>query len=299
MDSATVHRSGFAGLVGRPNVGKSTLVNRLAGSRVAITSDRPQTTRNRIRAVLHLDGAQLVLVDTPGFHKPRSPLGEKLNLMVRSTMSEVDIILFVLDVGGGIGRGDEFIAGELKKTGTPVVGVLNKIDLVKREQLPTSLIQASKLCHMAAIVPVSATTGSGLPELTGLLVGMLPEGPAYFPDDMVSDQPERMLVAELIREKALELTREEVPHSVAVLVEEIRPGSKPDLLEVEVVLYVEKESQKGIIVGRGGRMIKEIGSRARREIEALLGSRIYLDLRVKVEKDWTRNPAFIRRLELY
>lgn len=290
-------RSGFAGIIGRPNVGKSTLLNSFAGRKLAITSDRPQTTRNRVRGVVTTDSAQLVFVDTPGFHKPREALGERLNAMVRSTMEDVDVIVFVLDGSQTIGKGDVFIAGELEKVDTPVVGVVNKMDLLDAEKVDSQMEVAGHLCDFAGLMPVSSVDGTNVSELKDLLLRFLPEGPMYFPADTTSDQPEKVLVAELIREKALQLTRDEVPHSVAVIVEEIRPREDAEIIDVEAVVYVERDSQKGIIIGKGGRMIKEIGSRARKEIEPLLGNQVFLDLRVKVEKNWSKNPEFIRKLD--
>jgi len=292
------YHSGFVGLIGRPNVGKSTLLNRLAGRKLAITSDKPQTTRNRIRAVITRDDEQMVFVDTPGFHKPREALGEKLNAMVLSTLRDVDVVIFVLDGAQTIGSGDLFIAGELAKVDTPAIGVINKMDLLDPAKVMSQLEVARHLHAFAEVVPISSKVGTGTDILTGLLGRFLPPGPQYFPGDMVSDQPERILVAELIREKALELTRDEVPHSVAVLIEEIKPREgRDDMVDIEAVIYIERESQKGIIVGKGGRMIKEIGSRARLEIEPLVGSKVFLDLRVKVEKEWSKNPEFIKRLD--
>lgn len=284
-------------MIGRPNVGKSTLLNKLAKRKVAITSDKPQTTRNRIRAVITTPDAQLVFVDTPGFHKPRDALGERLNSLVLGTMRDVDVVVFVLDGSQTIGRGDIHIAGELGRVETPVVGVLNKADLLDKPKVDSQVEVARHLYDFAAVIPVSSKLGAGVDELEMELARFLPAGPMYFPEETVSDQPERVLVSELIREKALELTRDEVPHSVAVLVEEIRPREGGELVDIEAVLYVERESQKGIIIGKGGRMIKEIGSRARQELEPILGNRVFLDLRVKVEKDWSKNPEFVRRLD--
>jgi GTP-binding protein Era len=290
-------QSGFIGMIGRPNVGKSTLLNGIAGTKVAITSDKPQTTRNRIRAVVSMPEAQLVFVDTPGFHKPRAALGERLNSMVRSTMSDVDVVLFILDGAQTIGRGDVFIAGELEKIDTPVVGVVNKIDLLDDGKVLSQLDVACHLYPFAEVIPVSAKAGANVPELVALLMPFLPPGPRYFPEDLISDQPERVLVSELIREKALELTRDEVPHSIAVMVEEIRRRDDDDLVDIEAVIFVERESQKGIVIGKGGRVIREIGTRARVDIEPLLGNKVFLELRVKVEKDWSKNPEFIKRLQ--
>jgi len=298
LDAEQEFRSGFVGIIGRPNVGKSTLLNRLAGQKLAITSDKPQTTRNRIRAVITLETSQMVFVDTPGFHKPREALGEKLNAMVLSTLRDVDVIIFVLDGTQTIGKGDLFIAGELEKVDTPVVGVINKIDLLEPAKVMSQIDVGRHLYPFSEVVPVSSKVGTGVDILVGLLEQFLLPGPQYFPGDMVSDQPEAVLVSELIREKALELTRDEVPHSVAVIIEDIKPReNRDDLVDVEAVIYVERESQKGIVVGKGGRMIKEIGTRARQEIEPLLGNKVFLDLRVKVQKDWSKNPEFIKRLD--
>lgn len=298
MSEDQEYRSGFIGLIGRPNVGKSTLLNRLAGRKLAITSDKPQTTRNRIRAIITTDEEQMVFVDTPGFHKPRDALGEKLNAMVLSTLRDVDVIVFVLDGAQTIGSGDLFIAGELAKVDTPVLGVVNKIDLLEPARVMSQLDVTSHLHQFSEVVPVSSKAGTGIDILVSLLSGFLPQGPQYFPEDAATDQPERILVAELIREKALQMTRDEVPHSVAVMIEDISPReNRDDLVDVQAVIYVERESQKGIIVGKGGRMIKEIGSRARQEIEPLLGNKVFLDMRVKVEKDWSKNPEFIKRLD--
>jgi len=298
LDAEQEFRSGFVGIIGRPNVGKSTLLNRLAGQKLAITSDKPQTTRNRIRAVITLETSQMIFVDTPGFHKPREALGEKLNAMVLSTLRDVDVIIFVLDGTQTIGKGDLFIAGELEKVDTPVVGVINKIDLLEPAKVMSQIDVGRHLYPFSEVVPVSSKVGTGVDILVGLLEQFLLPGPQYFPGDMVSDQPEAVLVSELIREKALELTRDEVPHSVAVIIEDIKPReNRDDLVDVEAVIYVERESQKGIVVGKGGRMIKEIGTRARQEIEPLLGNKVFLDLRVKVQKDWSKNPEFIKRLD--
>lgn len=297
MEVEEGHLSGFIGIIGRPNVGKSTLLNSLVGSKVAITSERPQTTRNRIRAVVTTPEAQLIFIDTPGFHKPREVLGEKMNAMVRSTMKDVDVIVFVLDGSTTIGRGDVFIAGELGSVETPVVGVVNKTDLLDEGKVDSQVEVARHLFPFVAVVPVSSKCGANVKRLMEILAGYLPEGPRYFPPETVSDQPEKVLIGELIREKALELTRDEVPHSVAVIVDEVRPREDGRIVDIEAVIYVERESQKGIVIGKGGRLIKEIGTRARQEIEPIVGSKVFLMLRVKVEKNWSKNPEFIRRLE--
>ena len=296
MSTGSGYRSGFVGIVGRPNVGKSTFVNYLARQKIAITSEKPQTTRNSIRCIITREDAQLIIVDTPGFHKPKDALGEKLNLAVRSTLRDVDLILFMLNASQTIGKGDVFIAGELEKIKTPTAGVLNKVDLLNPERSEAQLEVVKHLYDFDLVLPLSSVTGEGMETLLDALVTFLPQGPQYYPPDVVTDQPENVIVAELIREKALELTREEVPYAVGVMVEEISPRQGSDLVDVPAVIYVEKESQKGIIIGKGGRVIKEIGTRARKEIEPLLGSKVFLDLRVKVKKNWTKDPAFIKRL---
>lgn len=290
------YRSGFVGIIGRPNVGKSTLLNSLVQQKVAIISEKPHTTRNRIRAVVTKPHSQLVFVDTPGFHKARDALGERLNSMVRSTMRDVDVIVFMLDGTQTVGSGDVFIASELSKVKNPVVGVVNKIDLLSEEKVSSQVKVAGHLFPFAEVIPMSSKLGLNVAELADTLERFMLPGPMYFPKDEVSDQPERVLIAELIREKALALTRDEVPHSIAVIVEHVAPREGGELVDVEAVIYVERDSQKGIIVGKGGRMIKEIGTRARRDIEPLLGNKMFLDLRVKVEKDWSKNPEFIKRL---
>lgn len=293
-DAPPGFRSGFVAVVGRPNVGKSTLVNRLCGRKIAITASRPQTTRNAIRGVLTTEEAQVVFVDTPGLHKPRTTLGEKLNEVVRGTLRQVDAVLFVVDASGGVGRGDAFIAAELPRGRTPVVAVLNKVDLTDEASLGVATDAVGRLGDFE-VVPTAALVGAGLAELLVALVEHLPEGPLYYPPDMVTDQPEEQLVAELVREKVLELTREEVPHSVAVVIEEMAPREGSDLVDIDAVIYVERPSQKGIVIGQQGRMLKEVGTRAREEIEALLGSRVFLRLRVKVERDWQKRAALVTR----
>jgi len=291
-------RSGFVGIIGRPNVGKSTLLNAFARQKVAIISDKPQTTRNRIRCVVDLEDAQIVFVDTPGLHKPRNALGERLNHRVRETLGDVDVVVFVLDGARGVGKGDSFIAGELAGLPTPVITALNKIDRLTPEELEGQLRKAESLGDFAAVIPVSARTGENTHAILDKVRELLPPGPRYYPEGVVTDQPASFVVAELIREKALQLTREEVPHSVTVVVEEMEKEEGKDILEIRADIYVERDSQKGIIIGRGGQMLREIGSRARQEIELLLGERVFLDLHVKVEKDWTKRPGVITRLGL-
>jgi GTP-binding protein Era len=297
------HRSGFACFVGRPNAGKSTLTNALVGGKVAITSSRPQTTRHAIRGILNRPDAQLVIVDTPGLHKPRTLLGSRLNDIVRQTWAEVDVIGFCVPSDAPVGRGDEFIAGELRSvaTRTPVIGIVTKTDLAAPPVIAERLTQLTELTDRfgieAEIVPCSAVDGFQLDTLTALLVARLPEGPKLYPDGELTDEPETTLVAELIREAALEGVRDELPHSIAVLVEEMLPHEgRDDLLDVHAVIYVERPSQKGIIIGKGGARLKEVGTAARRQIEALLGTKIYLDLHVTVAKDWQRDPRQLRKL---
>jgi GTP-binding protein Era len=296
-----VFRSGFACLVGRPNVGKSTLTNALVGAKVAITSNRPQTTRRVIRGVVHREDAQLVIVDTPGLHRPRTLLGERLDSLVRSTLTEVDVIGFCVPAADRVGPGDKYLARELAALKhTPVVAIVTKTDEVPQEQVAEQLLAVSELGEWADVVPVSAVAGFQLDVLADVLVSYLPEGPALYPDGELTDEPESIMVAELIREAALEGVRDELPHSIAVLVEEMGPRpDQPDLIDVHAELYVERPSQKAIVIGTKGARLKEVGTQARKQIEALLGSRIYLDLHVRIAKDWQRNPKYLRRLGFY
>jgi GTP-binding protein Era len=298
---APVFRSGFACLVGRPNVGKSTLTNALVGAKVAITSNRPQTTRRVIRGVVHRPDAQLVIVDTPGLHRPRTLLGERLDSLVRSTLTEVDVIGFCVPAPDPVGPGDRYLAKELAAVkNTPVVAIVTKTDEVPQERVAEQLLAVSQLGEWADVVPVSAVKGFQLDVLADVLVGHLPEGPPLYPDGELTDEPEQIMVAELIREAALEGVRDELPHSIAVLVEEMGPREgQPDLIDVHAELYVERPSQKAIVIGTQGARLKDVGTRARRQIEALLGSRVYLDLHVRIAKDWQRNPKYLRRLGFY
>jgi GTPase len=327
-------KSGLVALVGRPNVGKSTLLNALLGQKVAIMSAKPQTTRSVIRGVLRREEGEAVLVDTPGLHKPRTLLGQRLNDLVRGTLAEVDCICFLVDASAGIGRGDRFLAAELAGIDTPKLAVVNKMDSTPHERLVASLQEISELGDWAEIVPVSALTGQQLDVLTRLLFGHLPEGEPLFPEGQLTDEPERHFVAEVIREKAIAAVREELPHSIAVVVEEMGPpdevppgprevqqeraperaaprrrkpedrrggdagegGERPDLLVVRANLFVERSSQKPIVLGRGGSVLRDIGTSARRELEQLLGTRVYLDLHVKIAKEWQRDPKQLARL---
>ena len=300
----TEHRSGFACFVGRPNAGKSTLTNALVGSKVAITSSKPQTTRHAIRGIVHREDAQLVLIDTPGLHRPRTLLGERLNDIVHTTWSEVDVVGLCVPANEKIGPGDKFIAAELQKIalrkngrGTPVIGIVTKTDLVQPQQVAEQLLALQGVMDFAELIPVSAVDGFQVGALADLLVQKLPEGPQLYPGGELTDEPEQTLVAELIRESALEGVRDELPHSIAVTVEEMLPREgRDDLIDVHAFLYVERPSQKGIILGHKGERLREVGATARKNIEALLGSKVYLDLHVKVAKEWQRDPRQLRRL---
>ena len=290
-------KSGLVALVGRPNVGKSTLLNALLGQKLAIVSDKPQTTRSAVRGVLHRPEGQIVLVDTPGLHKPRTLLGQRLNDLVRGTLSEVDLVLQLVDAAAGVGAGDRFLAAELAKVPTPKLGVVNKMDAASRAKMTAALQATADLADFAEVVPVSARDGTQLDLLVELILGHLPEGRPLYPEGHTSDEPEQHLVAELIREKALAVVRDELPHSVAVLVEEMGPDpEREDLLVIRAFLFVERASQKPIVVGKGGSVLRDIGTRARAELEALFGTQVYLDLRVKVAKEWQRDPRQLSRL---
>jgi GTP-binding protein Era len=293
--------SGFACFVGRPNVGKSTLMNALVGSKIAITSSRPQTTRRAIRGIVHRSDAQLVIVDTPGLHRPRTLLGERLDSLVRSTLTEVDVIGFCVPAPDRIGPGVKYLAAELGRIpGTPVVAIVTKTDLAPREQVAAQLTAVAELGDWADIVPVSARAGYQLDVLTSVLVSHLPPGRPLYPEGELTDEPEQVLVAELIREAALEGVRDELPHSIAVVVEEMGPRpERDDLTDVHALMYVERPSQKSIVIGAKGARLREVGTEARHQIEALLGTKVYLDLRVKVAKDWQRDPKQLRRLGFY
>jgi GTP-binding protein Era len=294
-------RSGFACFVGRPNVGKSTLMNALVGTKIAITSSRPQTTRRAIRGIVHRPDAQLIIVDTPGLHRPRTLLGERLDSLVRATLTEVDVIGFCVPADERIGPGDRYLAGELAGAGkTPVVAIVTKTDHVSRDQVPAQLQAVAGLGEWADVVPVSAVGRFQLDVLADVLVSHLPPGRPLYPDGDLTDEPEQQLVAELIREAILEGVRDELPHSIAVVVEEMAPREgRSDLIDVHAMMYVERPSQKAIVIGAKGARLKDVGSRARQQIEALLGTRVYLDLRIKVAKDWQRDPKQLRRLGFY
>jgi len=287
--------SGFVALVGRPNAGKSTLVNALVGTKVAITSDTPQTTRHRLRAVLDRDDAQVVLVDTPGLHKPHDALGEEVNRSSMLAASDVDVIALCIDASASVGSGDRWVAERVARGRRPVVLVLTKSDVVDEATIARQLERARELVTPVAEVVLSAKTGTNLDAFVDTVVAMLPDGPRFFPRDMTTDQPLEVMLAELVREKVLRKTHDEVPHAVGVLLDELEYDEARDFHHISATIYVERESQKGIIIGKGGEMIRAIGTEARADMERLLGTKAHLDLRVKVRKDWRRDGAQIKR----
>ncbi len=289
------YRSGFVAVVGRPNVGKSTLVNALVRAKVAITSDKPQTTRSAIRGVVNREGVQVVLVDTPGYHKPRTLLGHRLNDIVRATWSDVDLALFVVDGAAGVGRGDERVAADLQAASCPAFCVVNKVDAMSRDRVAVALTAAAAIRDFDEFVPVSAKTGEGVELLEDLVTARMPEGPMYYPPGTRTDQPPPVFVAELVREKLLARAREELPHSIAVVTEDYEERDD-GLLEIRATVFVERESQKGIVIGKGGETVKAVGTETRLEIEALFGRKVFLELRAKVEKDWQRRAHALERL---
>jgi GTP-binding protein Era len=291
----TGFRSGIVAVVGRPNVGKSTLVNALVGQKVAIVSDKPQTTRSDIRAIWTTDDVQVVFTDTPGYHKPKTLLGARLNDLVGDAVEGVDVVVHVVDAAAGIGRGDAYVYEQkVASVGAPAICVVNKIDrLPSRAQIP-QLVAAAEMGDYVEIVPVSAATGTNVELVRGLIVERLPEGPPLYPQETVTDLPLEERLAEIVREKALAATRQEVPHSIAVMIEELEEGD--GLTSIHATLVVERDSQKGIVIGKGGHVLKTIGTQAREEMERLLGTKVYLDLRVKVLKEWQGDPKALGRL---
>lgn len=288
-------KSGFVAVIGRPNVGKSTLINSLIGQKIAIMSDKPQTTRNRIMCVLTTDSEQIIFLDTPGIHKPRHKLGEYMVKAAEGTLQEVDAILFVVDATEDLGGGERYILERLRATKKPVILIVNKLDLIEKQAALPIIEKYCKEYKFAGVVPISAKEKMNLDGLLAELNSHLPEGPQYYPEDTVTDQPERMIAAEMIREKVLHLTRDEVPHAIAVEVEEMKP--RPDnKVYIRATIFVERESQKGIVIGKKGALLKEIGALARRDIETMLGSKAYLDLWVKVKKDWRDRMNVLREL---
>lgn len=286
-------KSGFVALVGRPNTGKSTLVNKLVDRKIAITSSKPQTTRHRIQAVVNRPNSQIIFIDTPGFHKPVDLLGKRMLKMVRTVLSDVDAVIFMLESSTEIGRGDQFLAKELNGIRERVIVAVNKVDLSGRGEVAGHLARAAELGDFKLFIPISAIRGDNVDLLLELVESILPEGPRYYPGDQITDQPEARIVAEYIREKVMDLTREEIPYSVAVEIDLMEKRKGRDLIDVNGIIYVERESQKGIIIGTGGTMLKEIGERARSDAERLLGSKLNLKLWVKVKKDWRKRMSAI------
>ncbi|HCW9495868.1 TPA: GTPase Era [Staphylococcus aureus] len=291
----TEHKSGFVSIIGRPNVGKSTFVNRVIGHKIAIMSDKAQTTRNKIQGVMTRDDAQIIFIDTPGIHKPKHKLGDYMMKVAKNTLSEIDAIMFMVNANEEIGRGDEYIIEMLKNVKTQVFLVLNKIDLVHPDELMPKIEEYQSYMDFTEIVPISALEGLNVDHFIDVLKTYLPEGPKYYPDDQISDHPEQFVVGEIIREKILHLTSEEIPHAIGVNVDRMVKESE-DRVHIEATIYVERDSQKGIVIGKGGKKLKEVGKRARRDIEMLLGSKVYLELWVKVQRDWRNKVNFIRQI---
>ncbi|MBL7573308.1 GTPase Era [Staphylococcus saccharolyticus] len=291
----TEHKSGFVSIIGRPNVGKSTFVNRVIGHKIAIMSDKAQTTRNKIQGVMTREDAQIIFIDTPGIHKPKHKLGDYMMRVARNTLSEIDAIMFMVNVNEEIGRGDEYIMEMLKNLKTHIFLVLNKIDLVHTDALMPKIEQYKSYMDFTEIIPISALEGLNVDHFIDVLKSYLPEGPKYYPDDQISDHPEQFVVSEIIREKILHLTSEEIPHAIGVNVDRMIKEDE-DLVRIEATIYVERDSQKGIVIGKGGKKLKEVGKRARRDIEMLLGSKVYLELWVKVQRDWRNKVNFIRQI---
>lgn len=291
----TEHKSGFVSIIGRPNVGKSTFVNRVIGHKIAIMSDKAQTTRNKIQGVMTRDDAQIIFIDTPGIHKPKHKLGDYMMRVAKNTLSEIDAIMFMVNVNEDIGRGDEYIMEMLKNVKTPIFLVLNKIDLVHPDTLMPKIEQYQSYMDFTDIIPISALEGLNVDLFIDVLKSFLPEGPKYYPDNQISDHPEQFVVSEIIREKILHLTSEEIPHAIGVNVDRMIKEDE-DRVRIEATIYVERDSQKGIVIGKGGKKLKEVGKRARRDIEMLLGSKVYLELWVKVQRDWRNKVNFIRQI---
>lgn len=289
----TEHKSGFVAIVGRPNVGKSTLLNRIVEQKIAIMSDKAQTTRNKIQGVYTTPDTQIVFIDTPGIHKPKHRLGDFMVETAYSALREVDVILFMISADQKRGKGDDFIIERLKKSDVPVFLIVNKIDKVHPDALLATIQDYTSQMEFAEVVPISATEGNNFETLMDVLVEQMPEGPQYFPDDQITDHPEYFIVSELIREKVLLLTRDEVPHSVAVVVDSMKRNEN-DKIHVQATIIVERDSQKGIIIGKGGKMLKIIGTKARQDIERLLGDKVYLELWVKVQKDWRDKQTYLK-----
>lgn len=288
------YKSGFVSIIGRPNVGKSTFLNRVIGQKIAIMSDKPQTTRNKIQGVYTTNDSQIVFIDTPGIHKPKHKLGDFMMKVAQNTLKEVDVVLFMINAEEGYGRGDEFIIEKLQHTKTPVFLIINKIDQIHPDQLLPLIDQYRAFYPFKEIIPISALQGNNIDTLLGQIQSYLPAGPQYYPADQVTDHPERFIISELIREKVLHLTREEIPHSVAVVIDAIERRDNNQAIYVNATVIVERDSQKGIVIGKQGKMLKEVGQRARVDIEALLGTKVFLELWVKVQKDWRNKMTQLR-----
>ncbi len=293
MNNTKGFKSGFVSIIGRPNVGKSTLLNNVIGQKIAIMSDKPQTTRNKVQGVYTENDAQIIFIDTPGIHKPKHKLGDFMMKVAYQTLREVDLVLFVVDAKEGFGGGDQFIIEQLQSVRTPVFLVINKIDLIHPDKLLEFIDQYREKFNFAEIIPISALQGNNVGRLKEQIIEYLSEGPQYYPADQITDHPERFIVSELIREKVLHLTREEIPHSIAVGIEQMKQR-EGGTVYIGATIVVERSSQKGIIIGKQGAMLREIGKLARGDIEALLGSKIFLELWVKVQKDWRNKPGFLR-----
>ncbi|MFC4022761.1 GTPase Era [Oceanobacillus longus] len=290
MNTNTNFKSGFITIIGRPNVGKSTFMNRVIGQKIAIMSDKAQTTRNKIQGVLTTDDAQMVFIDTPGIHKPKHRLGDFMVNIAENTLNEVDVVLFMINAKEGYGRGDQYIIDLLQKVNSPVYLIINKIDLIHPEEVFQLIEQYKDKCDFEEIIPISALEGNNVDHLVDVLKGHLPEGPQYYPADQVTDHPERFVISELIREKVLHLTKEEIPHSIAVVIENIEEREEDKIL-IQAIIVTERSTQKGILIGKQGTMLKKIGRNARKDIEALLGSKVYLELWIKVKKDWRNKES--------
>jgi GTP-binding protein Era len=293
-EQSKAFKSGFISIIGRPNVGKSTFLNRVIGQKIAIMSDKPQTTRNKVQGVLSLSDAQLIFIDTPGIHKPKHKLGDFMMKVAQNTLKEVDLVLFMVNAEEGFGRGEEFIIEKFQTVKTPIFLVINKIDQIHPDDLLPMIESYQEKYPFKEIVPISALEGNNVERLLEQIKTYLPEGPQYYPADQVTDHPERFIISELIREKALHLTREEIPHSLAVVIDKIERQDNKDVIHVMATVIVERDSQKGIIIGKKGSMLKEIGQRARVDIENLLGSKVFLELWVKVQKDWRNKMSQLR-----
>jgi GTP-binding protein Era len=287
-------KSGFISIIGRPNVGKSTFLNHVVGQKIAIMSDKPQTTRNKVQGVVTTDKSQIIFIDTPGIHKPKHKLGDFMVKTARNTLKEVDVVMFMVNADEPIGRGDRFIMELLENSKTPVFLIINKIDLVHPDELFKIITSYTAEYDFAEIVPISAMNGNNVDRLLETMIKYLPEGPKYYPDDQVTDHPERFIISELVREKVLHLTREEIPHSIAVVIEKIEREEGREMVNVMATIVVDRDSQKGIVIGKKGALLKEIGTNARHDIEMLLGSKVFLELWVKVQKDWLNKPGHLK-----